>query len=71
MLFILDKERKESLFVIKLGDLRSKLISNSTPFVLQTTLTQVEISNTIYLSVIRCDESEIGYELDASISGAE
>jgi len=43
MLFILDKERKESLFVIKLGDLRSKLISNSTPFVLQTTLTQVEI----------------------------
>ena len=63
-----------TLIRVKLRNLKSKLISDPTPFSLQSALSQTqttESGNASRLSFIRCTENEIGYELDVNIYGAQ
>ena len=67
-------KNNRALIMVKLRDLRSKLISNPIPFSFQSAPIQTqntEKENACYLSVIRCAENEMGYELDVNTYGAQ
>jgi hypothetical protein len=66
-LCIVDQEDNKILFMAKLNNLTSKLISISNPFSLQSTLLETRCEHKLY--VTRCAEIETGFELDVSTTG--